>query len=50
MKQAPKEIPGGEEVDEGIEMAGWGVEEAEKQNKAEASTYSTLSLTMETES
>ena len=24
---------------EGIEMAGWGVEEAEKQNKAEASMY-----------
>jgi N-terminal acetyltransferase 2 len=43
MKQGQNDIPGGKQVEKGVEMAGWGVEEAEKQNKAKASTYSTLS-------
>jgi hypothetical protein len=38
MKKASSDIPGGEEIGEGIEMAGWGVEEADKKNKSEAST------------
>lgn len=42
MKQAQNGIPGGKEVGDGVEMAGWGVEEAEKHNKAEASMCSRL--------
>ena len=37
MKKAEHEIIGTDDISEGVEMAGWGVEEAEKQNKAEAS-------------
>lgn len=44
MKQAEKGIPGGQQVGEGVEMAGWGVEEAQKQNKAEASLATQLAL------
>lgn len=39
VKEASSGIPGGEEIGEGIEMAGWGVEEADKKNKSEASMY-----------
>jgi len=44
MKRAQNDIPGGKEVGEGVEMAGWGVEEAEKHNKAEASLATQLAL------
>ena len=37
LKKAEHEITGSEDFSEGVEMAGWGVEEAEKKNKAEAS-------------
>lgn len=43
MKKASSDYPGGEEIEDGIEMAGWGVEEADKKNKSEASTYTLLS-------
>jgi hypothetical protein len=39
MKKAEQDIPGGEEVGERVEMAGWGVEEADQNYKAEASTW-----------
>jgi len=44
MKEAQKDIPGAEQVGEGIEMAGWGVEEADEKNKAEASLATQLAL------
>lgn len=37
MKKVEADIPGSETVEEGVEMAGWGVGEAEKRNKVEAS-------------
>ena len=37
MKKSSQEVPGGNEVNEGVEMAGWGVEEAERANNKEAS-------------
>jgi hypothetical protein len=37
VKKAAHDVPGGDEVNDGVEMAGWGVEEAERKNKAEAS-------------
>jgi len=36
-KKVEHDITGSEDISDGVEMAGWGVEEAEKQNKAEAS-------------
>ena len=39
MRKAEHDITGSEDFSEGVEMAGWGVEEADKQNKAEASKY-----------
>jgi len=44
MRQARMQVPGGEQVGEGIEMAGWGVEEADKMNKVEASLGTQLAL------
>lgn len=40
MKKAEHDATGAEEINDHIDMAGWGVEEAEKKNKAGASTYS----------
>lgn len=37
MKKAEHDATGGEHVSDAVEMAGWGVEEAEKKHKAEAS-------------
>jgi len=37
MKKAEKDMTGGDQISEGAEMAGWGVEEAEQRNKSEAS-------------
>jgi hypothetical protein len=37
MKKADSEVVGGEEINNNVEMAGWGVEEAEKKNKMDAS-------------
>ena len=37
LKKAEHDLAGSDDFSEGVEMAGWGVEEAEKQNKAEAS-------------
>lgn len=40
MKKAEQDTIGGERVNDAVEMAGWGVEEAEKKHKAEASMFS----------
>ena len=37
MKKAEREHIGGEEINDTVEMAGWGVEEAEQKNKMDAS-------------
>lgn len=37
LKTAEKENIGNDEISEHVEMAGWGVEEAERRHKAEAS-------------
>lgn len=37
MKSAEKEYTGNQTVTDGVEMAGWGVEEAEAQNRKDAS-------------
>lgn len=37
MKKTEHDVTGGEHVSDAVEMAGWGVEEAEKNHKAEAS-------------
>lgn len=39
MKQAEQDITGGDQISEHVEMAGWGVEEAEQANKKEASKF-----------
>ena len=39
LKQAEREITGGEQINEHVEMAGWGVEEANAKNKRDASEY-----------
>ncbi|KAI1372886.1 hypothetical protein F4677DRAFT_237406 [Hypoxylon crocopeplum] len=44
MKSAEKEHLGNEEISEHVEMAGWGVEEAERRHKAEASLGTQLAL------
>lgn len=40
VKDAELEFTGKETVNEGVEMAGWGVEEADAQNKKDASKSS----------
>jgi N-terminal acetyltransferase 2 len=40
MKKAEHEATGAEEINDHIEMAGWGVEEAEQKHKAGASMFS----------
>ena len=37
LKESERERLGNNEISEGVEAAGWGVEEAEARNKAEAS-------------
>jgi hypothetical protein len=37
MKKATREVTGDDTINDGVEMAGWGVEEAEKNNKRDAS-------------
>lgn len=44
MKKAEQDTIGGERVNDAVEMAGWGVEEAEKKHKAEASLATQLAL------
>jgi len=44
MKKAEKDMTGGDQISEGAEMAGWGVEEAEQRNKSEASLGTQLAL------
>jgi hypothetical protein len=44
MKQAEKDAAGSEKINEGVEMAGWGVEEAEEANKKDASLATQLAL------
>lgn len=44
MKKTENEITGDEQITGDVQMAGWGVEEADERYKKEASTYS-LSLT-----
>ncbi|PQE19131.1 peptide alpha-N-acetyltransferase protein [Rutstroemia sp. NJR-2017a BBW] len=44
MKQAEKDAAGSEKITEGVEMAGWGVEEAEEANKKDASLATQLAL------
>ena len=39
-------MTGGEEINSHVEMAGWGVEEAEKRNKSEASRCSNSFLSL----
>lgn len=39
MKKAEKDVTGQEAISDGVEMAGWGVEEADAKNKSEASMY-----------
>ena len=40
MKKAEQDTTGGEHINDAVEMVGWGVEEAEKKHKAEASMLS----------
>jgi len=46
MKKAELEMTGDEKINGGVEMAGWGVEEAEAANKKDASTFSILLPTL----
>lgn len=39
LKDAEKENLGNDEISEHVEMAGWGVEEAERRHSAEASKF-----------
>jgi hypothetical protein len=42
MKQAAHETTGGDEVNKSVEMAGWGVEEADERYKRDASRFNAL--------
>ncbi|KAI6090013.1 hypothetical protein F4821DRAFT_46553 [Hypoxylon rubiginosum] len=44
LKQSEQETIGNDEISEHVEMAGWGVEEADKRHKAEASLGTQLAL------
>jgi len=37
MKKAEEDVTGSDEISEKVEMAGWGVEEAQQANKRDAS-------------
>jgi N-terminal acetyltransferase 2 len=39
MKKAEQDATGGERINDTVDMAGWGVEQAEKKHKAEASMF-----------
>lgn len=43
MKKAETDITGDQKISEGVEMAGWGVEEAQEKDNAEASMFFYLS-------
>jgi hypothetical protein len=43
MKKAEQDVTGSGEVSEKVEMAGWGVEEAQQANKRDASAYNNSS-------
>ena len=42
VKQAERQMTGKQEVSEHVEMAGWGVEEAQERNKKDASELCTI--------
>ncbi|KAF7953299.1 hypothetical protein EAE96_006510 [Botrytis aclada] len=44
MQKASQEVTGSDKLGEGVEMAGWGVEEAEERNKRDASLGTQLAL------
>jgi len=44
MKKAEQDMTGGETINDGVEMAGWGVEEAEAANKKDANLATQLAL------
>jgi len=44
MKNAEREVTGQEKINEDVEMAGWGVEEATERNKKDASLATQLAL------
>lgn len=44
MKKAKHDITGSDKINDGVEMAGWGVEEAEERNKRDASLGTKLAL------
>ncbi|KAJ8062313.1 hypothetical protein OCU04_008860 [Sclerotinia nivalis] len=44
MKKAEHDITGSDKINDGVEMAGWGVEEAEERNKKDASLGTQLAL------
>jgi hypothetical protein len=46
MKKTEQSIEGSNDVSEHVEMAGWGVEEADRANKMDASSYSLSILTL----
>lgn len=39
VRQAEHDMTGGDKINDGVEMAGWGVEEATEKHKKDASTY-----------
>lgn len=46
MKQAERDMTGSDDISEHVEMAGWGVEEAEEANKKDASMLSHTNLAL----
>lgn len=44
MRKAEQDITGSDKISDGVEMAGWGVEEAEEKNKKDASLGTQLAL------
>lgn len=44
MRAAEEEVTGSDKISDGVEMAGWGVEEAEQANKRDASLGTQLAL------
>lgn len=44
MRKAEQDITGSDNISDGVEMAGWGVEEAEEKNKKDASLGTQLAL------
>lgn len=44
MKKAERDLTGSDKVNDGVEMATWGIEEAEERNKTDASLATQLAL------